>query len=135
MWGLLFVMTIIKFKSNQSDKSNFSKFNRNRYDIKKVFFSKSELTSILSLYSKQVSKGLWKDYALDSQSETAIFSVFRHTHDKPIYQIIKKRFKGLKNKCEFYIIKDAALISKSSDLLNILNKLEKKLSIRKFQFN
>lgn len=135
MWGLLFVMTIIKFKSNQSDKSNFSKFNRNRYDIKKVFFSKSELTSILSLYSKQVSKGLWKDYALDSQSETAIFSVFRHTHDKPIYQIIKKRFKGLKNKCEFCIIKDAALISKSSDLINILNKLEKKLSIRKFQFN
>ena len=135
MWGLLFVMTIIKFKLNQSDKSNFSKFNRNRYDIKKVFFSKSELTSILSLYSKQVSKGLWKDYALDNQSETAIFSVFKHTHDKPIYQIIKKRFKGLKNKCEFCIIKDAALISKSSDLLNILNKLEKKLSIRKFQFN
>ena len=31
-------MTIIKFKSNQSDKSNFSKFNRNRNDIKKVFF-------------------------------------------------------------------------------------------------
>ena len=135
MWGLLFVMTIIKFKLNQSDKSNFSKFNRNRYDIKKVFFSKSELTSILNLYSKQVSKGLWKDYALDNHSETAIFSVFKHTHDKPIYQIMKKRFKGLKNKCEFCILKDAALISKSSDLLNILNKLEKKISIRKFQIN
>jgi hypothetical protein len=94
-------MTIIKFKLNQSDKSNFSKFNRNRYDIKKVFFSKSELTSILSLYSKQVSKGLWKDYALDSQSETAIFSVFRHTHDKPIYQIIKKGLKVLKINVNF----------------------------------
>ena len=135
MWGLLFVMTIIKFKLNQSDKSNFSKFNNNRNGIKKVFFSKSELTSILSLYSKQVSKGLWKDYALDNHSETAIFSVFRHTHDKPIYQIMKKRFKGPKNKCEFCILKDAALISKSSDLLNILNKLEKKISIRKFQIN
>ena len=117
-------MTILKFKLNQ-----------NRNDIKKVFFSKPELTSILSLYSKQVSKGLWKDYALDNHNETAIFSVFRHTHDKPIYQIIKKRFKGLKNKCEFCILKDAALISKSSDLLIILNKLEKKLSIRKFQIN
>ena len=117
-------MTILKFKLNQ-----------NRNDIKKVFFSKPELTSILSLYSKQVSKGLWKDYALDNQNETAIFSVFRHTHDKPIYQIIKKRFKGLKNKCEFCIHKDGELISKSSDLLNILNKFEKKLSIRKFQIN
>ena len=128
-------MTILKFKLNQSDKSNLSKFNQNINNTKKVFFSKSELTSILSLYSKQVSTGLWKDYALDSHSETAIFSVFRHTHDKPIYQIIKKRFKGVKNKCEFSILKDAALISKSSDLLIILNKLEKKLSIRKFQIN
>ena len=128
-------MTILKFKLNQSDKSNFIRFNQNRNDIKKVFFSKSELTSILSLYSKQVSKGFWKDYALDNHSETAIFSIFRHTHDKPIYQIIKKRFKGIKNKCEFCILKDAALISKSSDLLIILNKLEKKLSIRKYQIN
>jgi len=128
-------MTILKFKLNKYDKSNFSKFSQNRNDIKKVFFSKSELTSILSLYSKQVSKGLWKDYALDNQNETAIFSVFRHTHDKPLYQIIKKRFKGLKNKCEFWILKDAALISKSNDLLIILNKLEKKLTIRKFQIN
>ena len=128
-------MTILKFKLNQSDKSNFSKLNQTRNDIKKVFFSKPELTSILSLYSKQVSKGLWKDYALDNYSETAIFSVFRHTHDKPIYQIIKKRFKGLKNKCEFCILKDAELISKSGDLLIILNKLEKKLSIRKFLIN
>ena len=128
-------MTILKFKLNQSDKSNFYKFNQNRNDIKKVFFSKLELTSILSLYSKQVSKGLWKDYALDNHNETAIFSIFRHTHDKPIYQIIKKRFKGIKNKCEFCILKDSTLISKSNDLLIILNKLEKKLNIRKFQIN
>ena len=128
-------MTILKFKLNQSDKSNFYKFNQNRNDIKKVFFSKLELTSILSLYSKQVSKGLWKDYALDNYNETAIFSIFTHTHDKPIYQIIKKRFKGIKYKCEFCILKDAALISKSNDLLIILNKLEKKLNIRKFQIN
>ena len=128
-------MTILKFKLNQSEKSNLFKFNQNKNDTKKVFFSKSELTSILNLYSKQVSKGHWKDYALDNYNETAIFSVFRHTHDKPTYQIIKKRFKGLKNNCEFCIFKDAILISKSSELLIILNKLEKKLSIRKFQIN
>ena len=70
---------------------------------------------------------------MDSQNETAIFSIFRHTHDKPIYQIIKKRLKGLKNINEFYILKDIEIISKSSDLLTILNKFEKKLSIRKYQ--
>jgi hypothetical protein len=126
-------MTILNFKVNNSKISNVLKLSRNKNHKNIIFFSKLELTSILSLYSKQVSRGFWKDYAMDSQNETAIFSIFRHTHDKPIYQIIKKRLKGLKNINEFYILKDIEIISKSSDLLTILNKFEKKLSIRKYQ--
>ena len=126
-------MTILNFKLNNSKISNVLKLGNNHK--KTIFFSKLELTSILSLYSKQVSRGFWKDYALDSQNGTAIFSIFRHTHDKPIYQIIKKRLKGLKNINEFYIFKDSELISKSTDLLMILNKFEKKLSIRKYQIH
>ena len=126
-------MTILNFKVNNSKISNVLKLGNNNHKKNIIFFSKLELTSILSLYSKQVSKGFWKDYAMDSQNETAIFSIFRHTHDKPIYQIIKKRLKGLKNINEFYILKDIEIISKSSDLLTILNKFEKKLSIRKYQ--
>ena len=126
-------MTILNFKVNNSKISNVLKLSRNKNHKNIIFFSKLELTSILSLYSKQVSRGFWKDYAMDSQNETAIFSIFKHTHDKPIYQIIKKRLKGLKNINEFYILKDIEIISKSSDLLTILNKFEKKLSIRKYQ--
>ena len=125
-------MTILNFKLNNSKISNVLKLGNNNHK-KTIFFSKLELTSILSLYSKQVSKGFWKDYALDTQNGTAIFSILRHTHDKPIYQIIKKRLKGLKNINEFYILKDSGLISKSTDLFTILNKFEKKLSIRKYQ--
>ena len=128
-------MTILNFKVNNSKISNVLKLSRNKNHKNIIFFSKLELTSILSLYSKQVSRGFLKDYALDSQNGTAIFSIFRHTHDKPIYQIIKKRLKGLKNINEFYILKDSELISKSTDLLMILNKFEKKLSIRKYQIH
>ena len=127
-------MTILNFKLNNSKISNVLKLGNNNHK-KTIFFSKLELTSILSLYSKQVSRGFWKDYALDTQDGTAIFSIFRHTHDKPIYQIIKKRLKGLKNINEFYILKDSGLISKSTDLFTILNKFEKKLSIRKYHIH
>jgi len=127
-------MTILNFKLNNSKISNVLKLGNNNHK-KTIFFSKLELTSILSLYSKQVSRGFWKDYALDSQNGTAIFSIFRHTHDKPIYQIIKKRLNLIKNINEFYILKDSELISKSTDLLMILNKFEKKLSIRKYQIH
>ncbi len=84
-------MTIIKLNEKKSNLSNTASFiNKNNKNF--IFFSKYELTSILNLYSKQVSKGFWKDYALDSKANIAIFSIYKHSHDKPIYQIIKKKF-------------------------------------------
>ena len=97
-----------------------------------IFFSKYELTSILNLYSKQVSKGFWKDYALDSNANTAIFSIYKHSHDRPIYQIIKKSLKGFRNMPNFFITKDTEIINKSSEISIVLSKFEKKLSIRKY---
>ncbi len=113
-------MTILEFKKKNSNSISLN-------------FSKFELTSILNLYSKQVSKGIWRDYALDSKVDTAIFSIYRHTHDKPMYQILKKRRKGYKNKPEFYIKSDAEIINKSNELQIILSKFEKKLSIKKYR--
>ena len=131
-------MTIIKL----NEKENFNKVKKlnlsnsasfiNKNNKNFIFFSKYELTSILNLYSKQVSKGFWKDYALDSKANTAIFSIYKHSHDKPIYQIIKKSFKGFRNMPDFFITKDSEIINKSTEISTILSKFEKKLSIRKY---
>jgi hypothetical protein len=129
-------MKIVEFnKKNNISKIKTSKFN-NSIGVKNnnkniIFFSKYELSSILNLYSKQVSKGLWKDYALDSKVNTAIFSIYKHSHDKPIYQIIKKSIKGFRNMPDFLITKDREIINKSNEISTILSKFEKKLSIRK----
>ena len=123
-------MNVVKFKFREPQIPYIN--NYNHHEKKIIFFSKIELTSILSLYSRQVAKGLWKDYALDNQNGTAIFSIFRHTHDKPIYRIVKKKLKGLKKKNEFLIIKDAQIINKSSELLLALSKFEKKISIMRY---
>ena len=130
-------MTILKFnKKNNIKKIKNSSFRSSQGIIKNnnkhiIFFSKHELSSILNLYSKQVSRGFWKDYALDSKVNTAIFSIYKHSHDKPIYQIIKKSIKGFRNMPNFYITKDEEIINKSSEISTILSKFEKKLSIRK----
>ena len=131
-------MNIVKFnkkdnfkKAKKSDFGNTIIFtNKNNKNF--IFFSKYELTSILNLYSKQVAKGFWKDYALDSKANTAIFSIYKHSHDKPIYQIIKKSLKGFRNMPDFFITKDSEIINKSNEISSILSKFEKKLSIRKF---
>ena len=111
-------MTIIKLnvkenfnkvkKLNLSNSASF--INKNNKNF--IFFSKYELTSILNLYSKQVSKGFWKDYALDSKANTAIFSIYKHSHDKPMYQIIKKSFKGFRNMPDFFIQRIPKLLTK-----------------------
>ena len=127
-------MNIIKLNEKKNfnkvkklDLSNTASFINKNF----IFFSKYELTSILNLYSKQVSKGFWKDYALDSKANTAIFSIYKHSHDKPMYQIIKKSFKGFRNMPDFFITKDSEIINKSTEISSILSKFEKKLSIRK----
>lgn len=127
-------MTVIKFNVKDND-INLKNYSSNKVMSEKnlVFFSKLELTAILNLYSKQVSKGSWRDYAIDSQVDTAIFSIYRHTHDKPLYQIIKQSQKGFRNKPEFSIKNELSIINKSNEISTILSKFEKKLSIRKYR--
>ena len=128
-------MSVVKFfKKNNDNNSESYSANTIKLDKNFIFFSKFELTAILNLYSKQVSKGSWRDYALDSQIDIAIFSIYRHTHDKPLYQIIKKSQKGFRNKPEFSIQNEMSIINKSNEILTILSKFEKKLSIRKYRW-
>ena len=83
-------MTVLKFNIEKHiKKSNnisliISSVNKVISEKNLVYFSKLELTSILNLYSKQVAKGKWRDYAIDSEIDTSIFSIYRHTHDKPL---------------------------------------------------
>ncbi len=132
-------MNIIKFEiKNPLPSTNNTNIKNNALNIKNIekkfiFFSKFELTSILNLYSKQVAKGFWRDYALDSKTDNAIFSIYRHAQDRPVYQIIKNSQKGFRNKPSFYIKKGEMVISKSKSLLIILCNFEKKLSIKKLK--
>jgi uncharacterized protein DUF2794 len=54
-----------------------------------VFFSRSELNQLLSLYSRQVARGEWRDYAIDQRDGAAVFAVFRHTQECALYTIVK----------------------------------------------
>ena len=129
-------MNIVKLEIKNSIDSSSNANIKNTINIKNIekkfiFFSKLELSSILNLYSKQVSRGNWRDYALDSKIDNAIFSIYRHTQDKPMFQIIKNSQKGFRDKPSFYIKKGEEIISKSKSLFTILSNFEKKLSIKK----
>ena len=96
-----------------------------------IFFSKDELKSILQLYSIQVANGILKDYAIDYGKRLAVFSFYRHTYDKPLFEIEKYANKKSKFFSEFIIKYNKKIIEKNKSLNIVLNRLEKKFSLLK----
>ena len=64
-------------------------FSRAPVPASRVTFSRRELDRILSLYGRKVAAGEWRDYAIDFLKDRAVFSVFRHAAEMPIYRIEK----------------------------------------------
>ena len=60
---------------------------------KPLFFNRSELGQILATYSGRVACGEWRDYAIDHMPGAAAFSIFRHTHETPLFVIEKQQVK------------------------------------------
>ena len=53
-------------------------------------FTRSELSQMLSVYSRRVADGEWRDYAIDNRDGMAVFSIFRRTHERPLFAIVKQ---------------------------------------------
>jgi hypothetical protein len=92
-----------------------------------VAFHRSELSVILGLYGRMVAAGLWRDYGISTLREVAIFAVFRHTAEHPIYRI-EKRPKLVGRQGEYAVIAmDGRILKRGPDLAQVLKVLERKL--------
>ena len=67
------------------------------FNNSKLFFSKNELSKILSCYSLGVSRGNWKDYAINFSKNEASFFMYKNTIGSPDC-ILTKSIKNRKNK-------------------------------------
>jgi len=54
-----------------------------------VHFERGEITQLLTLYATRVARGEWRDYAIDVLPEGAVFSIFRHALERPLYTVTK----------------------------------------------
>ena len=55
-----------------------------------VFFDRRELDQLLRVYGRMVAAGEWRDYAIDGLKEAAVFSIFRHASESPLYRVEKR---------------------------------------------
>ena len=95
---------------------------------KTTFFDRNELHQLLSLYSRRVAAGEWRDYAIDHRDGTAIFSVFRHTLDSPAFSITKRLQKNGHGGA--YEVHDGRQrVKRSSSLAEALSVFERPLRV------
>jgi hypothetical protein len=88
-------------------------------------FDRLELNTILNLYGRKVAAGEWRDYAIDFNRDTAVFSVFRHSSQCPLYRI-EKNPKLARRQGAYSVVTPTGLILKRGpDLARVLAVLDK----------
>ncbi len=55
-----------------------------------LFFNRDELNHILSLYSRRVIAGEWRDYAIELERGGVVFAIYRRSCDAPLYRVVKR---------------------------------------------
>jgi len=93
----------------------------------RVAFHRTELSVIMGLYGRMVAAGIWRDYGISMLSDVAVFSVFRHTAEHPIYRI-EKRPKLANRQGQYSVIgMDGRVLKRGSDLRAVMRVLDRKL--------
>jgi hypothetical protein len=93
----------------------------------RVSFHRSELGVILGLYGRMVAAGLWRDYGISLLRDAAVFSVFRHTAEQPLYRIEKRPKLGGRQGQYAVIGMDGRILKRGHDLAQVLRPLDAKL--------
>ena len=99
-----------------------------RRPARTVYFSRTELTQLLSLYSRRVMSGEWRDYAIDHRGGMAVFSVFRHSHESPLFAVAKCASRAARQ-AEFQLFSGPRRVRQAGELGELLKSLERQLKL------
>jgi len=90
-----------------------------------VAFTRVELTSILAVYGQFVAAGDWKDYAIDSLKDAAVFSVYRKASEAALYRIEKRPKLARKQGAWVVVSMTGAVLKRGSDLNQVLKVFDR----------
>ena len=106
-------------------------YRKGRKNRRPTYFNRDELNRILNVYSKRVAAGEWRDYAIDHTGDFAIFSIFRHSHERPVFGIAKSVYGTSTKRVDYALFDGPKRIKNSSDLSELLKYREKRREIVK----
>ena len=119
---------ITKKSRNSQQKSrqvqNVSRVSSPKKLRRQLYFSRTELSHILATYSARVASGDWRDYALDHMDGVALFSIFRHTHETPLF-VIEKKQRHPKEKPQFILRDRSRILCRSNNVSDVTGHFSK----------
>lgn len=86
-----------------------------------------ELMNILNVYGRMVAAGEWRDYAIDTLKDRAVFSIFRRSSEMPIYRIEKNPKLTRRQGAYSLISQQGQILKRGHELDSILKLLNQKL--------
>jgi len=121
-------LNITKKSLNSQQKSrqvqNVSRDSISKRLRRQLYFSRTELSLILATYSARVASGDWRDYALDHMDGVALFSIFRHTHETPLF-VIEKKQRHPKEKPQFILRDRSRILCRSNNVSDVTGHFSK----------
>lgn len=94
-----------------------------------ISFDRQELSQILNVYGRKVASGEWRDYAIDTLKEKAVFSVFRRSSEMPLYRIEKTPRLARRQGAYSVIAATGLILKRGHDLARVLRALDKGLRL------
>ena len=94
-----------------------------------IAFDRRELSQILDVYGRKVASGEWRDYAIDSLTEKAVFSVFRRASEVPVYRIEKAPKLSRRQGAYSVIAATGLILKRGHDLARVLRALDRGLRL------
>ena len=94
-----------------------------------IHFDRRELEAILRVYGRRVAAGEWRDYALDFRRDKAVFSVFRHASEVPLYRIEKCPGQARRQGPYSVVAVTGLIMRRGHDLAGVLTVLDKRVRL------
>jgi len=95
--------------------------------VPQVTFDRHELNRILNVYGRMVAAGEWRDYALDFLEDAAVFSIFRHAAEMPLFRIEKHPRLRAKQGQYSVVAAGGMILKRGHELAQVLRIFDKKL--------
>lgn len=85
----------------------------------------------MNVYGRKVAQGEWRDYAIDMLKDRAVFSIFRHASEFPLYRIEKNPKLARRQGAYSVITPTGYILKRGHDLAQVLRAIDKQLQVVK----